>query len=121
MTSPTRDAESHRRTRRDHSSETAQDYVEAVAQIISARGTCRVVDLARNFAVSHVTVSRIVARLKEEGLLDSEPYGPVTLTTAGKKLASNLSSDMTWSIVFCWRSVSMRKRRRSMLRVLSIT
>ncbi len=87
MTSPTRDAESHRRTRRDHSSETAQDYVEAVAQIISARGTCRVVDLARNFAVSHVTVSRIVARLKEEGLLDSEPYGPVTLTTAGKKLA----------------------------------
>ncbi len=87
MTSPTRDAESHRRTRRDHSSETAQDYVEAVAQIISARGTCRVVDLARNFAVSHVTVSRIVARLKEGGVLDSEPYGPVTLTTAGKKLA----------------------------------
>ena len=87
MTSRPRDAEPHRRTRRDHSSETAQDYVEAVAEIAAARGSCRVVDLARTFAVSHVTVTRIVARLKDEGLLQSEPYGPIALTTQGKKLA----------------------------------
>jgi DtxR family manganese transport transcriptional regulator len=87
MTKPTRDAEPHRRTRNDHSSETAEDYVEAVAEIVAARGACRVIDLARTFAVSHVTVTRIVARLKEAGLLQSEPYRPITLTPEGKKLA----------------------------------
>ncbi|MGN6545682.1 MAG: manganese-binding transcriptional regulator MntR [Aureliella sp.] len=87
MTSRPRDAESHRRTRRDHALETAEDYVEAVAEKVAADGVCRVVDLARAFAVSHVTVSRIVSRLKEAGLLQSEPYGPITLTAQGKKLA----------------------------------
>ena len=51
----------HRRTRRDHTSETAEDYVEAVADIHATLGSCRVADLARRFAVSHVTVTRIVA------------------------------------------------------------
>lgn len=87
MTSRPSDAESHRRTRRDHSLETAEDYVEAVAETVAARGVCRVVDLARTFAVSHVTVTRIVSRLKEAGLLQSEPYGPIALTAQGKKLA----------------------------------
>ena len=87
MTSRPRDAESHRRTRRDHALETAEDYVEAVAEKVAADGVCRVVDLARAFAVSHVTVSRIVSRLKEAGLLQSEPYGPITLTAQGTRLA----------------------------------
>jgi DtxR family manganese transport transcriptional regulator len=63
MNSRPRDAEPHRRTRRDHSLETAEDYVEAVAETVAAHGVCRVVDLARTFAVSHVTVSRIISRL----------------------------------------------------------
>lgn len=88
MTARPGNAEPHRRTRRDHSSETAEDYVEAVAEISTARGSCRVTDLARTFAVSHVTVTRIVARLKEAGLLQSDPYGPITLTPVGKKLAA---------------------------------
>lgn len=81
------DPEPHRRTRRDHASETAQDYVEAIADICAKTETCRVTDLARKFGVSHVTVNRIVARLKSEGLLTTEPYRPVTLTPKGKRLA----------------------------------
>lgn len=73
--------------RRDHSSETAEDYVEAVAQIASQSGHCRVIDLARTFAVSSVTVNRTIARLKRDGWVDVEPYGPVLLTDAGKQLA----------------------------------
>jgi DtxR family manganese transport transcriptional regulator len=87
MTEMSQRAESHRRTRRDHTTETAEDYVEAVADIISTQGCCRVVDLAKHFAVSHVTVTRIVARLQEEKLLSTEPYRPIELTAKGKKLA----------------------------------
>jgi DtxR family transcriptional regulator, manganese transport regulator len=78
---------SHRRTRSDHASETAEDYVEAIAEIIAAQSTCRVVDLAGRFAVSHVTVSRTLNRLASVGLVQTEPYQPVRLTDAGEKLA----------------------------------
>lgn len=77
----------HRRTRRDHSTETAEDYVEAMASILEENGTCRVVDLAKQFGVSHVTVTRIVARLQDEGLVQTEAYRPIQLTNKGRRLA----------------------------------
>lgn len=67
------DPRSHERTRRDHSSEKAEDYVEAVDAILSGKEECRVVDLAAFFGVSHVTVTRIVSRLVGEGLLETDP------------------------------------------------
>ena len=77
----------HRRTRNDHATETAEDYVEAVAELIESKHVCRVSDLAKRFDVSHVTVSRIVQRLVNEKLLITEPYRPIELTEKGKKLA----------------------------------
>lgn len=77
-----------RRTRSDHANETAEDYVEAIAETIAANGQCRNADLARLFAVSHVTVNKTIGRLQREGLVATEPYGPVALTAAGEKLAA---------------------------------
>ena len=77
----------HRRTRRDHATETAEDYIEAIASSIAESGTCRVVDLAKHFGVSHVTVSRIVARLSDRGLVKTEAYRPIELTAKGSRLA----------------------------------
>ena len=79
-----------RRTRNDHANETAEDYVEAVQGIIAQHGVCRASDLAREFAVSNVTVHRIVARLHDEGLLNTEPYRPINLTAKGKRLATRV-------------------------------
>ncbi|WP_437229435.1 manganese-binding transcriptional regulator MntR [Planctomicrobium sp. SH661] len=87
MKNTRRIAARHRRTRKDHSTETAEDYVEAVAEIHEQQGSCRVVDLAGRFDVSHVTVTRIVSRLKKEGFVDTEPYRPIQLTEKGAKLA----------------------------------
>ncbi|WP_442481673.1 manganese-binding transcriptional regulator MntR [Aeoliella sp. SH292] len=77
----------YQRTRRDHANETAEDYVEAVAQIEGESGACRGADLARLFEVSHVTVTKTIARLKDEGLVDTRPYGPITLTPRGRRMA----------------------------------
>ena len=77
----------HERTRRDHATELTQDYVEAIAELILQTGECRLRDLAKRFAVSHVTVNRAVARMKRDGYVDTEPYAPVTLTNKGKSLA----------------------------------
>jgi DtxR family manganese transport transcriptional regulator len=77
----------HQRTRRDHATETAEDYVEAIGDLCQELGVCRVTDLATAFAVSHVTVTKIVRRLQREGLVETEPYGPIELTAEGRKLA----------------------------------
>ena len=79
--------EPHRRTRADHKSEKAEDYVEAIAEILKQQDTCRTNDLAKYFGVSHVTVLRTVERLKREGLVTTEPYRPIELTPEGRRLA----------------------------------
>ena len=78
------------KTRRHHANETAEDYVEAVSDIIAESGECRVLDLARHFDVSHVTVSRIVKRVQGEKLLSTAPYRPIELTAKGKRLANRV-------------------------------
>ncbi len=77
-----------RKVRADHAAETAQDYVEAVSDIVHRQGVCRVKDLAEHMGVSHVTVSRTVARLLEEQLVETEPYRPIRLTAKGEQLAA---------------------------------
>lgn len=77
----------HERVREAHSAEMAEDYVEAIAAIIAELGSCRVVDLAKHFGVSHVTVSRTVGRLVRDKLVVTEPYKPIKLTASGRKLA----------------------------------
>ncbi len=85
--SPARATNGYRRTRSDHSQETAEDYVELIDDLIRDTGEARAVDVARRLGVTHVTVTKTLARLKREGLLTSEPYRSIFLTPKGKRLA----------------------------------
>lgn len=80
-------AESLRQTRREHANETAEDYVEAIADLSASLGEARVVDLARRLGVTHVTVNRTLARLQREGFVSVQPYRAIFLTPVGRKLA----------------------------------
>lgn len=82
----------HHGIRRDHSEETAQDYVEAIAALIQQTNEARAVDLARKLGVSHVTVVRRVARLMEQGYVTSEPYRAIFLTDKGRALAEECAA-----------------------------
>jgi DtxR family manganese transport transcriptional regulator len=83
------EAAGHERVREAHAQEIAEDYVEAIADVIDDRGVCRVVDLTRRFGVSHVTVSRTVGRLVKQGLAKTEPHQPIELTKRGRRLAES--------------------------------
>jgi DtxR family transcriptional regulator, manganese transport regulator len=80
------------RTRQQHAQERAQDYVEAIAELITANGEARATDLAKSLGVTHVTVIRTVQRLQRNGLVTSLPYRSIFLTEAGRKLASKARS-----------------------------
>jgi DtxR family manganese transport transcriptional regulator len=82
-------ASAMRQTRRDHATETAEDYSEAIAELVRETGEARPTDLARRLGVSHVTVIRTVARLQRDGYVSTRPYRSIFLTGKGAKLAAN--------------------------------
>lgn len=85
---PAQQVENLRRSRRDRAAETAQDYVEAIADLSASLGEARVVDLARRLGVTHVTVNRTLARLQTLGYVNTKPYQAIFLTEAGRMLAA---------------------------------
>ena len=82
-----RQAENLSQTRREHANEIAEDYVEAIADLVAETGEARVVDLARRLGVTHVTVIRTVARLQKGGFVTAQPYRSIFLTSKGRALA----------------------------------
>jgi DtxR family manganese transport transcriptional regulator len=76
----------HRRVRRQHQTELAQDYVEAIFRLKSEGKGTRVTDIQEVFGVSHVTVIRTLARLEEASLLVKR-QGYVELTEEGHRIA----------------------------------
>ena len=75
------------RTREEHAQETAQDYVELIAELIAKTGAARVTDLARRLGVTHVTVNRTIQRLRRAGLVTALPYRSIFLTDSGRRLS----------------------------------
>ena len=92
-----------RQTRRGHSTETAEDYAEAIAELGISVGEARAVDLARRLGVSHVTVIRTVARLQRDGYVRTQPYRSIFLTDKGKRLAeaSRRRHDIVLEFLLC--------------------
>lgn len=76
------------KTRQDHATETAEDYVEAIAEILKTNSVCRCVDLVSRFSVTNATVNKTVARLVRDGLVETQPYRPLVLTAKGTRLAA---------------------------------
>ena len=78
-----------RRTREDHSRETAEDYVELIDALIREVGEARSVDMAEKLGISHVAVSKTIQRLQREGFVTMQPYRSIFLTEKGKKVAAS--------------------------------
>lgn len=86
---PKKQAARFEKLREEHQTETAEDYVELIADLIEANGEARVVDLSQRFGVSHATVNKVIGRLKKEGLVNSQPYRSLFLTDVGAELAQS--------------------------------
>jgi DtxR family manganese transport transcriptional regulator len=93
-------ADYQRLTREQPAQERAQDYVEAIADLIQLRGEARAVDLARSLGVTHVTVISTVERLMRDGLVTTEPYRSIFLTKKGKLLAAQVKKRHETVIAF---------------------
>lgn len=78
------------RTREDHRSEVAEDYVELIYRLGRDRAEVRTTDLVEALGVAQPTVTKALDRLHRDGLVNVHPRRRVELTSTGEALASEI-------------------------------
>lgn len=64
-------------------SSSKEDYLEMIYRLCQEKGFARVRDVAESLNVSASSVSKTASALKEDGLINFEKYGFITLTQKG--------------------------------------
>ena len=68
-------------------SQTAEDYLERIHELIQEKGYARVVDIASSLEVKQASVTSMVQKLGELGYLNYVKYRGLILTEKGKAVA----------------------------------
>ncbi|MBI1840220.1 MAG: transcriptional regulator MntR [Verrucomicrobia bacterium] len=68
-------------------SQSAEDYLERIQELITEKGYARVVDIAESLGVKQASVTSMVQRLGELGYLNYEKYRGLILTDKGRSVA----------------------------------
>ncbi|MDV0447275.1 HTH-type transcriptional regulator MntR [Methanosarcinaceae archaeon Ag5] len=68
-------------------SERKEDYLKTIDKIISEKGYAQVKDISRSLEVGPSSVTGMLKKLTDEGYINYEKYGGVTLTQKGKETA----------------------------------
>jgi DtxR family Mn-dependent transcriptional regulator len=66
-------------------------YLEVIYEIGVTSGEVRVKDIAESLAVSYPSVSEMMDRLVEKGLVSHDKYGHIALTPKGRRMAKGLN------------------------------
>lgn len=72
--------------------QTREDYLRALYILDEEKGRLKSSDVAAYLQVSKPSVSEMVRRLTDEGLIKSAPYSKLGFTAKGKKIAARLTS-----------------------------
>lgn len=73
-------------------SQSAEDYLERIHELIEAKGYARVVDIASSLKVKEASVTSMVQKLAEAGYLQYEKYRGLILTDNGREVARNIQN-----------------------------
>lgn len=73
-------------------SQTAEDYLERIHELIEMKGYARVVDIASSLKVKQASVSIMVQKLAEAGYLKYEKYRGLVLTDKGRDVARKIQN-----------------------------
>ncbi len=68
-------------------SESLEDYLETILALQNQKTVARSKDIAQQLNIKRGSVTGMLKKLAERKLIYYEPYGYVTLTPAGKKIA----------------------------------
>lgn len=94
-------------------SQSAEDYLERIHELIEEKGYARVVDIASSLKVKQASVTSMVQKLGEAGYLKYEKYRGLILTSKGREVAQNIRDrHETLSRFFSLLGVDAETQRR---------
>lgn len=73
-------------------SQSAEDYLERIHELIEKKGYARVVDIASSLKVKQASVTSMVQKLAEAGYLEYEKYRGLVLTDKGRDVARKIQN-----------------------------
>src|SRR5437868_4026527 len=73
-------------------SQSAEDYLERIHELIEQKGYARVVDIASSLKVKQASVTSMVQKLGEAGYLNYEKYRGLILTERGREVAQRIQN-----------------------------
>src|SRR5215213_11287609 len=73
-------------------SQTAEDYLERIHELIQEKGYARVVDIASSLDLKLASVTSMVQKLDQLGYVNYEKYRGLVLTEKGKAIATAIQT-----------------------------
>jgi DtxR family Mn-dependent transcriptional regulator len=74
-------------TKSNQLSENLEDYLETILELQTTKTVARSKDIAEKLDIKRGSVTGMLKKLADQNLINYEPYGYVTLTPEGKKIA----------------------------------
>ena len=73
-----------------HIRESAENYLERILMLQRSKGYARSIDIARELGVSKPSVSVAMKNLRENGYIEMDPEGLLSLTDKGMEIAEKM-------------------------------
>lgn len=70
--------------------ESAENYLETILMIKNKKGTVRSIDIANELEFSKPSVSVAMKNLRENGYIEVDPNGYITLLESGREIAERM-------------------------------
>lgn len=70
--------------------ESAENYLESILVIHSEKGYCRCIDICNKMGFSKPSVSVYMKNLREDGYINVDSNGDITLTQKGREIAERI-------------------------------
>jgi Mn-dependent DtxR family transcriptional regulator len=72
---------------RPKATESAEDYLERIYELIEDKGYARVIDIATSLDIQQASVCKMLQKLDEQGFVNYEKYRGLALTDRGEQVA----------------------------------
>lgn len=76
--------------KKDQLTQSLEDYLETILELQTLKTVARSKDIAEKMDIKRGSVTGMLKKLAKNNLINYEPYGYVTLTPEGKKIAQGI-------------------------------
>jgi len=97
--------------KKDLLSENLEDYLEAILELQTTKTVARSKDIAGKLDIKRGSVTGMLKKLADHKFVNYEPYGYVTLTPEGKKIALEIKRRHVFLNDFLHRILGIDKKK----------